>query len=106
VKRSGKEFVGEQRELFLLDKKAFEEMPYERLLADAMAGDRALFTSEKAIEAAWAVLDQVLIDHNKAIPYAVGSWGPRQADALIAEYGGWHNPVPEAAAHDGQHTQL
>ncbi|HWL30402.1 MAG TPA: glucose-6-phosphate dehydrogenase [Burkholderiaceae bacterium] len=108
VKRSGKEFVGEQRELFLLDNKPFEEMPYERLLGDAMAGERALFTSEKALEAAWAVLDPVLTDHNKAIPYAPGSWGPRQADALIAEYGGWHNPEPEpdGAASDGKNTQL
>lgn len=106
VKRSGKEFVGEQRELFLLDNKPFEEMPYERLLADAMAGDRALFTSEKAIEAAWAVLDPVLTDHHKAIPYAVGSWGPRQADALVADYGGWHNPVPDPDDLSGEGKNL
>jgi glucose-6-phosphate 1-dehydrogenase len=106
VKRSGKEFVGDQRELFLLDDKPFEEMPYERLLADAMAGDRALFTSEKAIEAAWAVLEPVLNDHHKAIPYAPGSWGPRQADALIAQYGGWHNPVPERGGAGGKGSAL
>lgn len=94
VKRSGKEFVGDQRELYLLDVDPLEETPYERLLADAMAGDRALFTSEKAIEAAWKVLEPVLNDHHQAWPYERGSWGPEQADALVADYGGWHNPGP------------
>lgn len=94
VKRSGKEFVGDQRELYLLDVDPHEEAPYERLLADALAGDRALFTSEQAIEASWAALAPVLEQHHKALPYAPGSWGPRQADALVADYGGWHNPSP------------
>src|SRR5690606_20093564 len=94
VKRSGKEFVGDQRELYLLDVDPLEETPYERLLADAMAGDRAVFTSEKAIEAAWTVLEPVLNDHHRAWPYERGSWGPEQADALVADYGGWHNPGP------------
>ncbi len=94
VKRSGKEFVGEQRELFLLDVDPFEEMPYERLLADAMAGEGALFTSEQAIESAWRVLEPVLTDHHPSWPYEPGTWGPEQADALIAAYGGWHNADP------------
>lgn len=93
VKRSGKEFVGDQRELFLLDEDPNEESPYERLLSDAIAGDRSLFTSEHAIEAAWAVVDPVLTHHDKAIPYTPGTWGPRQADALIATDGTWHNPT-------------
>lgn len=95
VKRSGKEFVGEQRELYLLDADPYEEMPYERLLADAMAGERALFTSETAIESAWKVLEPVLTDHHASWPYVRGSWGPEQADALIADYGGWHNADPD-----------
>ena len=44
VKRAGKEFIGDQRELYLLDDQPGEDAPYERLLADAMAGDGALFT--------------------------------------------------------------
>src|ERR1700757_1892379 len=39
VKRAGKEFVGDQRELFLDDHQPGEEEPYERLLNDALAGD-------------------------------------------------------------------
>ena len=44
VKRAGREFVGDQRELYLVEEQPGEESPYERLLGDAMAGDGALFT--------------------------------------------------------------
>ncbi len=98
VKRAGKEFVGDQRELYLLDEQPGEETPYARLLSDAMAGDGALFTHEDAVEAAWAVVDAVLGKHNKAHRYKPGSWGPKQADALIAADGSWHNPIPVKAA--------
>jgi glucose-6-phosphate 1-dehydrogenase len=91
VKRQGEEFVGDQRELFLLDTQPNEEAPYERLLGDAMAGDGALFTREDAVEAAWAVVDPVLAAHHRAHPYKPGTWGPKQADLLITD-GPWHNP--------------
>ena len=94
VKRAGKEFVGEQRELYLTEEQAGGVAPYERLLEDAMAGDGALFTREDAVEAAWAVVDPVLRTHHAAHPYARGSWGPKQADALIAPDDHWHNPEP------------
>jgi glucose-6-phosphate 1-dehydrogenase len=92
VKREGEEFVGDQRELFLLDTQPNEEAPYERLLGDAMAGDGALFTREEAVEAAWAVVDPILATHHRAHPYKPGTWGPKQADMLIAPDGRWHNP--------------
>ncbi|MGD1148850.1 MAG: glucose-6-phosphate dehydrogenase [Thermoanaerobaculaceae bacterium] len=92
VKRAGKEFVGDQRELYLAKVQPGEEAPYERLLSDAMAGDGALFTREDAVEAAWAVVDPVLKTHNRIRPYKRGSWGPREADVLIAAHGCWHNP--------------
>ncbi len=93
VKREGKEFVGDQRELLLVEQQAGEELPYERLLGDAMAGDGALFTREDAIEAAWAVVDPVLKKHHRVRPYKRHSWGPKEADALIAPDGAWHNPT-------------
>jgi glucose-6-phosphate 1-dehydrogenase len=96
VKRAGKDFVGDQRELYLVDDHPGEESPYERLLGDAMAGDGALFTREDAVEAAWAVVDPVLNAHPRAHFYARGSWGPKQADAMIASDDGWHNPDPKA----------
>jgi len=92
VKRAGKDFVGDQRELYLIDERPGEESPYERLLGDAMAGNGALFTREDAVEAAWVVVDPVLRNHHRARPYQRHSWGPKQADALIAPDGRWHNP--------------
>jgi glucose-6-phosphate 1-dehydrogenase len=97
VKRAGKEFVGDQRELYLLDERKGEESPYERLLSDAMAGDAALFARQDSIESAWAVVDPILKRHPRALPYRAGSWGPKQADALLAPGGCWQNPMPERA---------
>jgi glucose-6-phosphate 1-dehydrogenase len=98
VKLEGEEFVGEQQELYLLEDQSGEETPYERLLGDAMAGDGALFTREDAVEAAWAVVDPVLKAHRRVRPYRRGSWGPKEADALIASDGGWHNPKLKEAS--------
>jgi glucose-6-phosphate 1-dehydrogenase len=92
VKRAGEQFLGDQRELSLLNAQPNEEEPYERLLGDALAGEGALFTGEETVEAAWAVVDPVLEHHHQAHPYQPGSWGPKQADALIAPHGRWHNP--------------
>ena len=92
VKSAGKEFVGHQRELYLVEEQPGAESPYERLLGDAMAGDGALFTREDAVEAAWAVVEPVLKTHNPTYPYEGGSWGPKKAEELIAADGCWHNP--------------
>ncbi len=93
VKSKGKEFIGEQQELYLLEEEPGEETPYERLLGDAMAGDGTLFTREDAIEAAWEVVDLVLQTHPAALPYDRGTWGPNEADALIAPHSRWHDPL-------------
>ena len=98
VKRAGKEFVRDQRELYLSEEQPGEESPYERLLGDAMSGNGALFTREDAVEAAWAVVAPVLDQHHRARPYKPGSRGPKQVDALIAADGSWHNPIPGTAA--------
>ena len=92
VKLAGQDFIGEERELYLSDVQSGEETPYERLLGDAMAGDGALFTREDAVEAAWAVVDPVLKTHHRVHFYKCRSWGPKQADTIIAADGGWHNP--------------
>jgi glucose-6-phosphate 1-dehydrogenase len=97
VKRAGEEFLGDQRELLLLDTQPDKEAPYERLLGDAMAGNGALFTREDTVDAAWAVVDHVLATHHRAHPYKPGTWGPKEADKLIAPGGRWHNFLPAAA---------
>jgi len=92
VKSAGSEFVGTQKELYLLEERPAEDTPYELLLGDAMNGDGTLFTREDAVEAAWAVVDPVLKHHHRVRQYKRHTWGPKEADALIASNGHWHNP--------------
>jgi glucose-6-phosphate 1-dehydrogenase len=93
VKRTGKEFVGDQHELYMVEAWPGEEPPYQRLLSDAMDGSGALFTREDAVEAAWTVVDPILESHPPVIPYEKGTWGPKESEELIAGDGGWHNPT-------------
>ncbi|MEO7774803.1 MAG: glucose-6-phosphate dehydrogenase [Steroidobacteraceae bacterium] len=97
VKRPGKRFVGEQRELFLVDERPGEESPYQRLLGDAIEGNPALFTRDDVVEAAWTAVEPVIKRHRKVVPYARGTWGPKAADDLIARDGGWVNPATAPA---------
>jgi glucose-6-phosphate 1-dehydrogenase len=101
VKLAGEEFIGQQKELYMLEQQAGEETPYERLLGDAMAGDGALFTREDAVEAAWVVVDPVLTHHHRVRPYKRRTWGPKEADALIAPDGSWHNPQSKSPSGGG-----
>ena len=58
-----------------------------------MIGNGALFTREDAVEAAWAVVDPVLKKHHRVRPYRRHTWGPKEADEIIASNGHWHNPA-------------
>jgi glucose-6-phosphate 1-dehydrogenase len=98
VKRPGKEFVGEQEELYMCEELLGAEAPYERLLSDAMIGDGALFTREDAVEAAWTVVEPVLKRHHKAVAYRPGTWGPRDAEDLLGGKDPWHNPTAEGTS--------
>jgi glucose-6-phosphate 1-dehydrogenase len=64
---------------------------YERLIHDVMVGDRTLFTGSDAIERLWEISEPLLADPPPAVPYEPGSWGPPEADALIAPRR-WHLP--------------
>jgi glucose-6-phosphate 1-dehydrogenase len=62
---------------------------YERLLHDVMVGDHTLFMREDAAERAWVVVEPALNDPAPTCMYPAGSWGPREADQLIAPRK-WH----------------
>ena len=66
---------------------------YERLLTDAMKGDPTLFVREDAVEEAWRVVDGILDNAAPVQPYEPGTWGPVEADRLVADRKGWHNPA-------------
>jgi glucose-6-phosphate 1-dehydrogenase len=65
---------------------------YERLLLDAMQGDAALFARADEIELAWCLIDPILAgwEQPDASPLAVykpGTWGPAEANELLAQEG-------------------
>ncbi|MEA2505456.1 MAG: glucose-6-phosphate 1-dehydrogenase [Actinomycetota bacterium] len=66
---------------------------YERLIHDALIGDRTLFTRCDGIERVWELVEK-LIHHSPAVhEYPQGSWGPQAANELIAPRQ-WHLPEP------------
>jgi glucose-6-phosphate 1-dehydrogenase len=65
---------------------------YERLLGDAMAGDATLFARQDVVEAAWAIVDPVIHGPSPMYEYDPGTWGPKEADHLVDEVGGWNTP--------------
>jgi glucose-6-phosphate 1-dehydrogenase len=70
----------------------FHQLPvdsYELLLLEALEGDHTLFTREDEVERAWEVLMPVLQHMPEPHPYAPGTWGPKEADELIAPRH-WH----------------
>ncbi len=66
--------------------------PYEVLLYAAMEGDSTRFTRQDNIEETWRIIGRLLDDPPKPHSYKPGTWGPKAADALVADYGGWHGP--------------
>ena len=64
---------------------------YERLIHDVMVGDRTLFTGSDAIERLWEISEPLLAGPPPTAPYEPGSWGPAEADTLIAPRR-WHLP--------------
>ncbi len=96
VKMPGERMVGEEFELVARHHPGDEMAPYERLLGDALHGDSDLFAREDAVEAAWRVIDPLLVD-DEPIVYQPGSWGPEEADRLVERLGGWHAPLGQAA---------
>jgi len=66
--------------------------PYEVLLHAALIGDSTRFTRQDSVEETWRVLQPLLDNSLPVHAYAKGSWGPAEADKLVARYGGWHGP--------------
>ncbi len=64
---------------------------YERLLLDAMLGDGTLFAEREGVETTWALMTPILEAwkaQKKEFPnYAAGTWGPDEAEQLLARDG-------------------
>jgi glucose-6-phosphate 1-dehydrogenase len=93
AKRGGDVMVGEPIELSVMEEGAQAVAgrlaDYERLLGDAMAGDATLFARQDIVEAAWSIVDPVIKGQNPVFEYDPGSTGPKEADRLVEDLGGW-----------------
>jgi len=93
VKQPGERVVGRSEELLMCDETTGGMSAYERLISDALRGDQTLFAREDTVEAAWALIDDLRGAAKLPEPYKPGSWGPKSAERLAADIGGWHNAV-------------
>lgn len=94
IKQPGEALVGHPAELLAVRQDAAADAdPYDRLLSDAIQGDASLFARQDVVEAAWSIVDPLIGGESpRPIEYEPGSWGPAEADALVAGIGGWNTP--------------
>ena len=97
AKQTGEEKL-RQVHLDLLFKQQFGDQPgpYERLLADALAGNQQRFAREDSVLETWRIVEPLIDNPCELETYKKGSWGPEAASNLLHGYGGWRRPwVPE-----------
>ncbi len=68
---------------------------YERLILDAMRGDRTLFTSADGIERLWEVSVPLLESPPPVRLYSPDGWGPKSVHQLVAPHA-WRLPFERA----------
>ncbi|MDX2020533.1 MAG: glucose-6-phosphate dehydrogenase [Deltaproteobacteria bacterium] len=96
AKSPGEGMTGRPVDLSVMEEPAQGEAgrmgAYERLLGDAMLGDATLFARQDVVEAAWAIVDPVIHGPSPMYSYEPGTWGPKEADTLVENVGGWNTP--------------
>jgi len=92
AKQAGEIMAGNQVELEVASDPSTDEPPYERLIGDALKGDQELFARSDSVRAAWRIVDPALAVESPVYAYKPGSWGPAEAHAMTAPYGGWYDP--------------
>jgi glucose-6-phosphate 1-dehydrogenase len=102
TKKPGPVMTGHDVELFVAEQQGDDMGPYEVLISSALIGDTTHFAREDEVEAAWAVIDPLLRAGDTPYQYPQASWGPPQAERLLAGPCSWHNPG--ARAQDWQRS--
>ncbi len=86
--------IGQSVEMLASTRPTADELDvYERLLGDAMTGDRTLFAREHYVEEAWRIVDPVLKQGTPVHEYEPNTWGPSHITQSLSPPGGWHNPI-------------
>jgi glucose-6-phosphate 1-dehydrogenase len=102
VKVPGEPFGLRTLPLHFFYDEAFEPIPdaYQTLLLDVLKGDQTLFVHAGEAETSWQLYEPLLGAGLPTHPYPAGTWGPSEADALLARSGHvWHPPVDLANLH-------
>ncbi|HEU5377007.1 MAG TPA: glucose-6-phosphate dehydrogenase [Ktedonobacteraceae bacterium] len=104
AKRPGEALRGETVELVACRQERSEQARYARLLREAMRGEATFFVRDDAVEAAWNVVDPILGNATPVLLYEPNTWGPSEANQVLAGASGWQNadlmepvPCPESA---------
>ncbi len=92
-KKPGAGWAPQQEDLAFAAQAGSDMRPYDRLIGAALSGERWLFARQETVEAAWRVVDPVLGGAVPVHSYARGSWGPKEADALLPDHVPWHDPA-------------
>jgi glucose-6-phosphate 1-dehydrogenase len=79
-------------DLLFADQLGEQPEPYERLLGDALAGDRSRFADEEMVEQTWRIVEPLIREPAELRGYEKGSWGPDAANRLVDGHGGWRTP--------------
>lgn len=92
VKRPGEAMAGDNTELFVTQQNPAEMGAYERLIGDAFRGDANLFARVDSVESAWRIVEPILGDATPIYEYEKASWGPAEANRILAPGTLWHDP--------------
>ncbi|MCZ6766850.1 MAG: glucose-6-phosphate dehydrogenase, partial [bacterium] len=95
VKEPGEPVAVKTQHLDFRYEDVFAPLPdaYETLLLDVMTGDQTLFVRSDEVESSWELFTPLLEQKLPAYGYAAGTWGPEEADGLLAREGRrWRNP--------------
>jgi glucose-6-phosphate 1-dehydrogenase len=88
VKAPGKPLRLDRLPLDFYYEERYPELPeaYQTLLVDVLEGDQTLFVHADEVEAAWRIFTPLLESRPKIVEYPAGSWGPEEANALLARH--------------------
>jgi len=100
VKKIGEALEGTSVELIAQRHPHDEMEPYERLLLDAAGGKADFFAREDQVEEAWRIVDPILGNATPVHSYTPGTWGPAEAQSLLADGVIWRDPRDEGVNPD------
>ena len=87
IKKPGDAVVLQYQSLHFRYRDVFAPLPeaYETLLLDVLKGDPTLFVRDDWVEDSWRLYTPLVKNHPPVHPYAAGSWGPDEANRLVAD---------------------